>query len=684
MSLDTNLAGRLRNTSLPLTSGMLPLFEAVVNSIHAIEEKKVPMDEGLVRVEILRKAKDSELDLEEIKRRGPEARGEIVGFKISDNGVGFNDENMKSFHTLDSDHKVLKGGRGVGRLLWLKAFKVVKVTSFFVGEDSVLKKRNFTFDALSGVSDEVTADTDDQSSTGSLIELDGFNSKYRAYARRTGKAITEAIVEHCLWYFLRPGGAPDIRVEDDGDVFMLADGFEEHMHSAPTPETIQIKGREFELVHAKLRSNSISAHSVAFCADQRVVEEEKLAGRVPGLYGRINDGSEEFIYSCYVCSRYLDENVRSERTGFDIPDSVEELLEKTEISLSDIRNAVVTCAEAQLKDYLSLNKEKSKERVAKFVATTAPRYRPILSRIPEDQLNVDPDISDKDLDLALHKHFAVLESELLAEGHDIMAASPSDDFADYEARLRDYLSKAEDIKKSDLASYVSHRRVILDLFEKATQRDSEGKYVREELIHQLIMPMRVDSNSAPLNAGNLWLIDERLAFHDYLASDKPLSSMPITGSSHTKEPDLCVLNFFDQPVLFSDSGKLPPASLEIIEIKRPLRNDAAQGEEKDPIEQAIGYLDRIRAGGVRTANGRLIPSSDNTPGFCYILADLTPTLVTRCERVHDLTRTADGMGYFGYKKNSQAYIEVIGFDRLLTMSKERNKAFFDKLGLPAT
>jgi hypothetical protein len=54
MNLDTNLAGRLRNTLLPLTSGMLPLFEAVVNSIHAIEEKKVPMDEGLVRVEILR------------------------------------------------------------------------------------------------------------------------------------------------------------------------------------------------------------------------------------------------------------------------------------------------------------------------------------------------------------------------------------------------------------------------------------------------------------------------------------------------------------------------------------------------------------------------------------------------------------------------------------------------------
>ena len=684
MSLDTNLAGRLRNTSLPLTSGMLPLFEAVVNSIHAIEEKMVPMENGLIRIEIVRKVKDGELDFEDIKRRGPEAKGEILGFRIHDNGIGFDDENMKSFHTLDSDHKVFKGGRGVGRLLWLKAFKFVKVTSVFIAKNSTLTTRSFVFDSASGVSGEVTRDAEAQSSTGSIIELDGFNAKYRAYARKTGKAITEAIVEHCLWYFLRPGGAPDIRVEDDGELFLLADGFEEHMHSAPCPETVEIKGREFELVHAKLRSNSISAHSVAFCADQRVVDEEKLVGKVPGLYGRIPDGTVDFVYSCYVCSRYLDENVRSERTGFDIPESVEELLEKTEISLADIRGAVIGRAEAFLKDHLSENKEKSKERVSRFVATTAPRYRPILSRIPEDQLNVDPDISDKDLDLALHKHFAALESELLAEGHDIMAASPSDDFMDYEARLRAYLSKAEDIKKSDLASYVSHRRVILDLFEKATQRDAEGKYAREELIHQLIMPMRVDSNSVTLNAGNLWLIDERLAFHDYLASDKPLSSMPITGSTDTKEPDLCVLNFFDQPVLFSDSGKLPPATLEIIEIKRPLRNDATQGEEKDPIEQAIGYLDRIRSGGMRTANGRIIPRSEHTPAFCYILADLTPTLVARCERVHDLTRTADGMGYFGYKKNSQAYIEVIGFDRLLTMAKERNRAFFDKLGLPAT
>ena len=38
MSLQTNLKGRLRNTSLPKNHGLMPVFEAVVNSIHSIEE----------------------------------------------------------------------------------------------------------------------------------------------------------------------------------------------------------------------------------------------------------------------------------------------------------------------------------------------------------------------------------------------------------------------------------------------------------------------------------------------------------------------------------------------------------------------------------------------------------------------------------------------------------------------
>ena len=226
-----------------------------------------------------------------------------------------------------------------------------------------------------------------------------------------------------------------------------------------------------------------------------------------------------------------------------------------------------------------------------------------------------------------------------------------------------------------------HRKVIIDLFANALKLQDSGKYSREEIIHKLIMPMRVDSTEVLSEENNLWLIDERLAFHHYLASDKTLKSMPITDSESTKEPDLFALNIYDNPLLVNEGESLPLASLTVIEIKRPMRNDIKAGEDKDPIEQALDYIEKIREGSVKTASGRIIPNASNIPGFCYILCDLTPSLVKRVGK-YDLKLTSDKMGYFGYNSNYHTYIEVISFDRLLNNAKQRNRAFFDKLGLP--
>lgn len=683
-TMPTNLGGRLRNTPLPITSGLLPLFEAVVNSIHAIEEAGLSTVDGRISITVLRKNKQASLDLDDSRKKGPDALEDIVGFRIEDNGIGFTDENMVSFRTLDSEHKVQKGCRGIGRLLWLKAFKQVRVKSVY-RKGKALNLRTFSFTAAGGVSNQKDEDAPEGASVHTCIHLDDFDPRYRNYARKTPKAIADSIFEHCLWYFIREGGAPVIELLDDGEVVLLNDVYDAHMHSSAIPETITIKEQSFDLTHVRLRSNSLSSHAIAFCADNRLVTEEKLSGKLPGLHGKLTDADGEFVYSCYVSSAFLDECARPERTGFEIVDSVEGLLADTEIGLNDIREAVVGRAKAQLDEHLEENFKRSKEKVNNFVAIKAPRYRPILSRIPETELNIDPDISDKDLELALHKQFANIERELISEGHDILSQTDTAPNDQYREKLDSYLAKAEDIKKSDLASYVSHRRVIIDLFEKAIEKDEHGNYVREDLIHSLIIQMRKDSSELSLESCNLWLIDERLAFHDYLASDKPLKSIPITDSGHGKEPDICVLNVFDQPILISEGTRLPPASIKIVEIKRPMRNDAKAGEEHDAIEQAIDYLDRIRQGGVKTSTGRPITAlhSDAVPGFCYVLADPTPSFEKRCRNHHNLKRTSDGQGYFGYKDNVNAYVEVISFDRLVNMAKERNRAFFDKLGLPS-
>jgi len=361
--MQTNLLGRLRNTSLPLTGGLLPLFEAVVNSIHGIEELGDSNESGEIFVEIVRKTKQAQLDLDDFKKRpGPEALEDIIGFKVTDNGVGFNDENMESFETLDTDHKVTMGGRGVGRLLWLKAFKCVQVESVF-GDLSEPMLRRFTFEAAAGVSNKSTSEMAPGASRHTTVHLDEFNVRYRENSRKTLQAIAESILEHCLWYFVRPGGAPRITVADEGET----------------------------------------------------------------------------------------------------------------VSLDDL---------------------------------------------------------------------------------------------------------------------------------------------------------------------------------------------------------------YEEKILVSEGTKLPLASIVVVEIKRPMRNDASSGEEEDPVEQAIAYLNRIRKGQVQTPKGRPIPESTNIPGFCYVLADITSKLRERCLIHHDLRWTHDHLGFFGYKQNCNAFVEVISFDQLVNAAKERNRAFFDKLGLP--
>jgi hypothetical protein len=147
--------------------------------------------------------------------------------------------------------------------------------------------------------------------------------------------------------------------------------------------------------------------------------------------------------------------------------------------------------------------------------------------------------------------------------------------------------------------------------------------------------------------------------------------MPVTGAEATKEPDILALNVYDNPLLVSEGMSVPLASITVIELKRPLRDDAREGEDKDPIEQALGYLDRVRRGQVMTAGGRPIPDSQHIPGFCYVIADLTPSLQLRC-KMKDLKPTSDKLGWFGYNDNFNAYIEVISFDRLVNAAKERN------------
>ncbi|MGL4734296.1 MAG: ATP-binding protein [Enterovibrio sp.] len=670
MSLQTNLRGRLRNTSLPKSHGLMPVFEAIINSIHAIEEMNGAANGKIILT--IHRVKQAQLDI------GSKATLPITGFSIADNGCGFNQANFESFETLDSEHKISKGCRGIGRLMWLKVFGLVKVESHFIDEDNQLKKRIFSFNDKYGVHEEKVVQATAQQS-GTEIELINFDDGYRTNVPTCGKSVANQLLEHILWYFVRQGGLPSIVVKDLDEEFNLGALFDDYMHDSVYKELITIGNHNFELIHIKFRASSNKKHQLALCAANRLVKEESIQGKIPGLYAKISDESGEFVYNGYVSSPYLDLHVRSERTSFDIAEDAKDML--GEVSFKQIRDAVLACTKKYLQQALKDTVAIGQQRVDSFINGKAPRYRPITNYVPEELLIVDPEKSDKDLELHLHAQWYEVERQLVKEGHEIMLPKNDEHIEEYRKRISDYLSKASDLKQSDLANYVSHRRVIIDLLQKSIEQLADGKYAREDVIHQLIMPMRKESSEVFLDSCNLWLIDERLAFHHYFASDKTINSMPITDSSSPKEPDLLSLNVFDNPMLVNNKSSFPLASITVIEIKRPMRNDMRDGEDSNPIEQVLNYLEKVREGKVKTKLGRLIPANDGIPGYCYVLCDLTDTMHKRC-RMANLILTSDGMGYFGYNQPSRAYIEVISFDQLIKSARERNQAFFDKLGLP--
>lgn len=700
MSLGTNLKGRLRNTSLKKTHALHPVFEAVINAIHACEERPdIALNDGVITVHVLREAKQAEetelIDGKIVKKSGQDALPNITGFKVVDNGVGFNDTNMKSFETLDSDYKEEKGGRGIGRLLWLKAFDSIEVSSIY-NVDGKLYKRVFGFDKERAIfpinpQGKVLAS---HANLQTMINLTGFYSGYRNCAPKKSDTIAQNLLEHCLWYFIREGGRPTITVNDSNMIIKLDELFDNYTFGSVDGDSMTLGGHIFELTFIKARNTSANMHSIYYCADNRLVKKIEITNKIPGLYKNISDEHGQFSYLCFVASKFLDETVRSERTEFDIDeirlhnkdDDQGNLLNiaddnKQEIVFDDINKAVFKKISEKLDTFLTKNKDNGRKRVENFVSTTAPKYKSIANMYPD--LSVDPDTSDKELDIILYKHKSALESDLISKGHDLYTSEDDEPFEDYNKKLYDYLSTANAIKMSDLANYVSHRKVILDFFEQVIGRYRDGKYSREDVIHQLIMPMRVDSDEINFDDANLWLFDERLAFYNYLSSDKTLRSTPVTGSDETSEPDIFGINIYDNPLLVNEGQNLPLASITVIEIKRPMRNNFSEGEKDNPIEQALQYVEKIRAGDILTKNGRPIPESKSTPAFCYILADMTPTMISRAKNA-SLSVTNDYMGYFGFNQNYNAYIEVIGFDRLISAAKERNRAFFDKLGLPST
>lgn len=663
-SLRVNFRGLLNEISLSENKSLWPIFEAVVNSIQSINDSEQNHN-GKITINAIRN--------QESLNGFPNAP--YNDFEIIDNGTGFNEKNYNSFLEAYTSLKLSKGCKGLGRFLWLKAFEKVKIESVYFENDKCYK-RYFEFSEDKFITPEENTTLIERTEPYTKIRLIGYISKYQKKCSISIEPIAKKIIEHCMMYFISET-CPQIDIFDEVEAININKYFETNIKDSLHHDEFDIKDQKFSIYHIQMREN-VTKHELHLCASDREVESIDLSKKISNLNTKLTDDSgNDYYYVGYVTGKYLDEAVNSNRTALIIEN---EHTNTNPITKEDLYDATIKFIKLYLEDDLKKIKDKKKDFIYNYVKYKKPQYRFLLNAKPQIIDEIPNGLKDDDLDLELHKQTQKWEKELKKIGQKIEQESKKkiNSIEDYDSIFENYCSGITDLSKASLSEYVIRRKTILDLLEKALEWDNNNKFKKEAIIHSLICPMRHSSDEIPFDEMNLWIIDEKLAYHNYLASDQKLKSIPVIDSDSNDRIDIAI---FDQALSYS-SEKDHFNSISIIELKRPGRdNYSSNGKDNDPVEQVLRYVKQIREGKAKLANGRSFGDVKNTPFYCYIIADLTDSLIEKAETM-SYTKTPDGEGYYGYNQNRNAYIEIISYTKLLHDAKKSNQVLFDKLFEP--
>ncbi|MBF0554546.1 MAG: ATP-binding protein [Nitrospirae bacterium] len=662
IKMDFDIEGYVLNEPLPTSKPLMPLFEAVVNSIYAVSESNNPMKH--IKISIKRNMQEHNLFPDSDAQHSNKP---IIGFIVEDNGIGFNDTNFKSFNTLYSLYKKKAGGKGIGRFSWLHAFNEIKIESVF-NKNGQSFERTFDFSIdLQGVGNHRQREIN-KMTTHSIVYLNGYVDRYSYYCPKKASTIAQNILEHCLFTFIN-GNQPEIQIIDDdtNEIIHLNNLYNDQIKRLTVENTAILNGQKFHLTHLKLLTADPSRqHTIHLCANDREVKKISAEKKIPALSKKImDDDGRSYYYLCYVNSRFLDENVNSKRTGFNFNKEGELPFDSdiTEESLSDF---LIEEVKEHLKDFIDNHKSNIIGKFEILVNEKHPEYKPILKYVHTYADALKTDVTDDELLRILNEIHLKKDLETRNTGDQVIA---NEEYGEQYKKLYDlYIENLNDVSKMNLSKYVIHRKAILRLLEKLLQYRADGKYELESSIHSLIFPMGTTSYETPYESSNLWIIDEKLAFHKYLASDKRL---PVSK----KEPDILIIN---NPAAFSELDENIYSSVVIIELKRP-ENDTYTDND-NPIDQILNYVENIKKENITDFHGRPINTTDSTAFYCYILADLTPKLKNIAQK-RDFQLLSDNQGFFFYNKTMRAHIEIISFDKLLIDAKKRNNAIFRHLGL---
>lgn len=672
-ALSNNIENRVQKLPKPsnATQGLQPLFEAVSNSAYAIEDRlKENVSNGNLAIRVTNLSDSEKIEL-----------------VVSDDGVGLDLERYNAFCQVDTDFKRSKGGKGVGRLFWLDAFKEITVESVYkLGAEHARRKFNFVLNNAEQVKPEFEDKLDNVAPTGTVITFRGLRtSDYADHFPKRSDTFLRYFSAHFIADFLM-GKGPKISVDLDGAVtkypsaivdLKVGPSIKSGIFELPKYGRIEIIG--FTCL-SEASTGLDGKHQLHLLGNGRTVETRKVDNLL-GVTDLEVDGKSDLVFHGCVSGDYLDSRVNEGRTAFNFNEKI--LSEIVRGCMEQVRTGMLP---RQVEAYAEKRKEKYNSFVTRYPTYGFDDDETQLKRVPFHATTAE------EFAAGLVKYQIRREEERQVALQKVIDALDLDSIPkNFSQTVVDATKDIQASERLALAQHVVRRKLALELLEKLIKRikSREGKddeFHLEETLHSFICPIRVrgdDPLEVKSRAHELWIVDERLAFTRAFSSDKRLDAILAAGGTADR-PDLLIWDLaFGLGITDTENDDfvdtaVPLSSMMVVEFKRPGRRDYKKAE--DQIEaQITKYLAQLKGGQIETFERGKVSVSNDCVFHCYVVADIVGDLV---EQLSNWETTASGRGRIRPLRGQyQGAIEVIQWQDIVNDAWMRNRATLRAAGL---
>jgi hypothetical protein len=675
----------VRNYELSDENGFLfCLFETVSNALYCSADNK----DIKITIKFNREYKANELIKDD--------ENFITSFSVTDNGIGFTDENFKNFTKTiyKTNHEC---GKGLGRVAFLKVFNNILIESIFE-EDGKYYSRDFKFDT-GDIKDTKKEINNNISET--TIYLKNIKSDFRNDTKRTTEYYAEEILNHFythLYYLLEKKKKFEIKIIDDSgkvseevinSAKLKTDKVKRESFIIRDPSSFDEMGTvSFDILHIKTKN--IKGNKALYVVDERSAGEITKLNMPPSL---LEDAEgHTFYYNVYLKSDFFNKFLNESRTRLSIPTESRNPNRKF-LTEERIIERLQEKINLFLEYELSVLEEKTEERISKTLTddknnltTNNKSYLYILADDEtKKELLKKIKFSDTEKDVInktrnFHEELqtkTVKQINAMVEKlkNDKRTQNDSIDYAKIGEELQSLVKKVNIENSVYLSSYIMYRKYVLDLFHEGLEYYKISEKFNEAFFHNLLMQKKshntIDSN--------LWMLDDIFLFFAG-TSEQSIKDIEIKGERAIRDltkDEIEMLNEFDKKrlekridLLFFPEEK----QCIIIELKDP----------KMGTDEGISQIDKY----TQLLANFLKPDFSIEYFYTYLITDnfnLFDKPSVGFKKIYGIEgfvrHSIDIRDYYTDIPIANQYTEVIRYTDIYERAKKRNKIFMQKLNI---